>query len=211
MTARTAPYCLAFCCLALTQVFADTLVLRDGRRVRGELVAIRGDDVEFEAERGGFRGGRERMRLNRRDVLRVEFDDAGFGDGRDDDWSGRGRPSGLREREVTVEAATPWKDTGISVRAGQTIYFNATGRVRWGPDRRDGPEGENDSPRNPNRPIPNRPAAGLIGRIGISNDVFFIGNDQGAIRVRASGTLYLGVNDDYLQDNSGSFRVVVRY
>jgi hypothetical protein len=59
--------------------------------------------------------------------------------------------------------------------------------------------------------MPNRPAAALIGRIGESNDYFFIGDDAGAIRVRGNGRLYLGVNDDYLRDNSGAFRVTVYY
>ncbi|MGE3840720.1 MAG: LecA/PA-IL family lectin [Vicinamibacterales bacterium] len=211
MTVKSLPYCLALASLALSSLSADTLVLRDGRRVQGELVAVRGTEVEFDAERGGFRSGRDRLRLDRRDVVRIEFDDGGYGD-RGDDRGSFGRPSsGLREREVSVEAAAAWKDTGITVRAGQTVYFAASGRVRWGPDRRDGPEGEDNSPRNPNRPIPNRPAAALIGRVGDSNDVFFIGGDQGPIRMRSGGTLYLGVNDDYLQDNSGSFRVEIRY
>ncbi len=60
--------------------------------------------------------------------------------------------------------------------------------------------------------MPNRNAAALIGRIGAgSNDMFYIGNDNGPIRVRSSGRLFLGVNDDFLQDNSGNFRVVVYY
>jgi len=210
MTLKSIPYCLALCSLALATPSADTLVLRDGRRVRGELVAVRGNELEFDAERGALRFGRDRLRLERRDVLRVEFDDSDElrPDEERRDFS---PPLGLRERELTVEAASAWKDTGITVRAGQTVYFTATGRVRWGPDRRDGPDGEGNSPRNPNRPIPNRPAAALIGRIGNSNDVFFIGGEQGPIRMRSSGTLYLGVNDDYLQDNSGAFRVEVRY
>jgi hypothetical protein len=98
------------------------------------------------------------------------------------------------------------------VRSGQTLYFEASGNVRWGRDRRDGPAGENNSPSNPNRPLPNRSAAALIGKIGnTSGDYFFIGDERGAIRMRASGRLYLGVNDDFLADNSGNFRVVVYY
>jgi hypothetical protein len=57
--------------------------------------------------------------------------------------------------------------------------------------------------------MPSRPAAALIGRI--DDNVFFIGNDRDGIRVRDSGRLYLGINDDYLQDNTGSFRVTVYY
>jgi hypothetical protein len=64
---------------------------------------------------------------------------------------------------------------------------------------------------NHNRPIPDRPAAALIARIGDRQDVFFIGNDTGAFRARSSGRLYLGINDDYFEDNSGSLRVKVSY
>ena len=193
---------------------ADTLVLRDGRRVDGDLVAVREGVVEFEGRRGFF-GSRERMRIDRADVKAIELSDYNASDRFDRDDRDRGdrdgRPSGMREREVSVDSWVPWRDTGIDVRAGQAVYFEATGRVRWGPNRQDGPDGEHNSPHNPTRPIPNRAAAALIGRIGESSDYFFIGDDKGAIRVRSSGRLYLGVNDDYLKDNSGSFRVTVYY
>ncbi len=201
-----------------TTVQADTLVLRDGRRVQGSLVAVRGGEIEFEGQRGFF-GGRERQRYDRRDVLRIEFDGDGddvdrFDRDRDRDAADRDvrpRPRGMRERSVSVDSWTAWSDAGIDVRAGQTVYFTATGRVRWGPGRQDGPAGEHNSPRNDARPIPGRPAAALVGRIGESSDIFFIGDDEGPIRMRASGRLFLGVNDDYLKDNSGSFRVTVYY
>jgi len=211
---------IAGACLVMSSVVhADTLVMRDGRRVEGQLVAVRGDEIEFEGQRGGFFGGRERVRVDRRDVLRIEFDDDRsrgdrFGsddrDRRDGDYR-PSRPSGMRERSLNVEASAPWHDTGIDVRSGQTIYFSANGRVRWGPGRQDGPAGERNSPRNDGRPLPARPAAALIGRVGDSNDVFFIGDDDGPIRMRSSGRLFLGINDDYLQDNSGAFRVTVYY
>ena len=41
--------------------------------------------------------------------------------------------------------------------------------------------------------------------------MFFIGDETGPVRLRSSGRLYLGVNDDVLTDNSGNFRVVVYY
>ena len=200
---------------------ADTLVLRDGSRVDGTIVSIRDGVVEFDARRGF--AGRERVRVDRDEVVRIEFDrradersDNNFRDNdrRDDD---RGdsrdtrRPSGLREREVSVDSWLGMKDTGVEVRSGQTVYFSASGRVRWGPNRQDGPAGERNSPRNDARPIPGRPAAALIGRIGDSDEFFFIGEEQGAIRMRSSGRLSLGVNDDYLKDNTGSFRVTVYY
>jgi hypothetical protein len=211
-----------WCLGAAITLRADTLVLRDGRRVEGQLVGVRGDEIEFEGRRGFF-GSRERMRFDRREVARIELDDDRSGDrsgdrlgdrddrDRRDGESRGGRPSGMRERSVSVDSWTAWSDTGVDVRAGQTLYFSASGRVRWGPNRQDGPGGERNSPRNDSRPIPARPAAGLIGRVGGSNDYFFIGDDESGIRMRSSGRLYLGVNDDYLKDNTGSFRVTVYY
>lgn len=199
-------------CAALTVAArADTLVMRDGRRVDGEVISIRDGVIEFEGQRGGFFGGRERIRVDRADVSRIEFDENRRGANGRDNAVSRGRPSGLRERDVSVDSWIPWKDTGIDVRAGQAVYFSATGRVRWGPNRQDGPAGERNSPRNDSRPISSRPAAALIGRVGESDEYFFIGDDQSAIRMRASGRLYLGINDDFLKDNTGSFRVTVYY
>ena len=202
-----------WCLLLGVAASADTLIMRDGRRVDGQLVAVRDGVIEFEGQRSGFFGGREQLRVDRDDVRRIELDET-YGDrdrDRGQDDRGYSRPSGLRERDVSVDSAIGWKDTGIEVRAGQTLYFSATGRVRWGPGRQDGPAGEGHSPYNATRPIPGRPAAALIGRVGDSNDYFFIGDEKGAIRVQSAGRLYLGVNDDYLQDNSGSFRVTVYY
>ena len=189
-------------------VQADTLYLRDGSRVQGELVAVRNGTIEFE-ERRGYGSGRT-LRFDRDEVVRIEFENNRRTSG--NDFLGGGRPSGLRERQIIVSADVPWNDAGIEVRSGQTIYFEAQGQVRWGRDRRDGPAGERNSPSNPNRPMGNRNAAALIGKIGnSSSDFFFIGDEAGPIRVRSSGRLYLGINDDVLTDNSGNFRVVVYY
>jgi hypothetical protein len=191
---------------------ADTLYLRNGQRLQGDLVSVRGDTIEFQ-ERRGF-GSSRTVRINRDEVDRIEFDGnsgggGGWGSGGGNNWESGGRPNGMRERQVTVSATQPFSDTGVQVRAGQTIYFEASGQVRWGRDRRDGPDGENNSPYNQARPLPNRNAAALIGRIG--GDVFFIGNERGPIRVRSGGRLELGINDEFLDDNSGSFRVTVFY
>jgi hypothetical protein len=183
---------------------ADVLVLRDGSRLEGVLVAVRGDTVEFEPDRGRD-AGRVR-RFDRRDVRAIQFDDQAGGD-RD---PSRPRP-GMRERTVSVDARARWTDTGVDVRQGQDVYFSSEGQVRWGPNRRDGAAGERNSPYNQGRPMPDRNAAALIGRIGENGDPFFIGDTTGPIRMRGSGRLYLGLNDDYLQDNSGSLRTTMSY
>jgi hypothetical protein len=184
-----------------TTTLADTLVLRSGRRVDGDLVSVRGSTVEFAESNGSTR------RYDRSDVARIELNSS-----RSDDDNSRpgGRPSGLREKYTSVEAATQWSDTGVEVRSGMSVYFVASGRVRWGKDRQDGPAGEGGNRYNANRPIPGRPGGALVGRIG-NSDPFFIGNEKGPLRMREAGRLSLGVNDDYLQDNSGSWRVTIYY
>jgi hypothetical protein len=185
---------------------ADTLVLRNGQRVEGTLVGVRSDRIEFEEQSGG----RTRARTyDRSDVRSIEIDDYSSSSG-DLGYQGSA-PSGMRERTVTVDARTAWTDTGIDVRRGQEVRFRASGKVRWGPDRSDGPGGEGGNHYNPNRPIPNRPAASLIAKVGDGADFFFVGGDEGPISVRQSGRLHLGINDDFLEDNTGSFRVLVYY
>jgi hypothetical protein len=193
-------------------ILADVLILRDGRRIEGVLTSVSGNTIEFE-HRGGPEGGRVR-RYDRDEVRSIQFDDD---NARGNDPRGsrfqeglRGR-SGLRERAVTVDARTPWTDTDVDLRAGQEVMFSSTGQVRWGPGRRDGAEGERNSPVNQGRPMPERNAAALIGKIGQNGDPFFIGSDTQPIRVRASGRLFVGINDDVLQDNSGSLRVTIAY
>jgi hypothetical protein len=190
-------------------LIADTLILRNGQRVEGELLGYRNGQIEFE-ERRGFGGGRT-LRFDRDEVDRIDFENRRFTNNNNNNSSNLadGRPSGMRERQVVVSADAGWIDSGVDVRSGQTIYFEAQGRVRWGRDRQDGPAGERNSPSNPNRPMGNRNAAALIGKIG--NDMFFIGDETGPVRMRSGGRLFLGVNDDVLTDNSGNFRVVVYY
>ena len=187
---------------------ADTLYLRNGQRVEGELVGFRNGQIEFE-ERRGF-GGTRALRFDRDEVDRIDFQNSRYSNNNNNSSNlAGGRPTGMREKQVTVSADVAWNDAGIDVRAGQTVYFESQGRVRWGRDRQDGPAGERNSPSNPNRPMGNRNAAALIGKIG--NDMFFIGDETGPVRMRTAGRLYLGVNDDVLTDNSGNFRVVVYY
>ena len=191
---------------------ADTLYLRNGQRIQGELLGVRNGQIEFE-ERRSF-GGTRTVRFDRDEVDRIDFENNRYTSNNNSNSNSSsnttdGRPSGMRERQVIVSANAAWIDSGVDVRAGQTIFFEAQGRVRWGRDRQDGPAGERNSPSNPNRPMGNRNAAALIGKIG--NDMFFIGDETGPVRIRTSGRLYLGVNDDVLTDNSGNFRVVVYY
>ena len=116
-----------------------------------------------------------------------------------------------RSRAITVSATQRWTDTGIDVSAGQVISFSTAGTVTLGDDRPLGPEGDVDGAASgPRPPMPDRPAGALIGRIGMSpDDTFFIGDEQLPFRVRTSGRLFLGVNDDSPEHDEGAFQVAV--
>ena len=110
---------------------------------------------------------------------------------------------------VRVEGTQEWTDTGITIRAGDTINFDAQGTVRLSNGRNDiaGAGGTLSGRREANAPLPNQVAGALIARIGNSPPLF-IGNRR-SVRAPFGGRLYLGVNDDYLNDNSGDFQVTV--
>lgn len=222
--------------ISAASLAADTLVMRDGRRLHGSLVSVSRGTVVFDQDRGEGRLRQTRVRLG--DVDRIELRDTAAEDewpyssrrgSRDDRWPTRpggyeddgageagevgagGDDPGRRHRTVDVTAGEPWTDTGLEVRAGQELYFSPEGTIIWAAGREDGPGGEADSPYDTRRPIPGRPAGGLIGRIGTGDDYFFIGTDRGPYRVRTPGRLFLGINDDYFEDNAGSFHVTISY
>jgi len=110
--------------------------------------------------------------------------------------------------ELVVVAATErWTDTGLAVRAGDRLSFDAEGSIEMsGPDDRATPAGSQRLA--PQAPVRDSSAGTLIGRIGESAP-FVVGSRRTIAGVPISGRLYLGVNDDYLEDNRGEYRVQV--
>jgi hypothetical protein len=108
-----------------------------------------------------------------------------------------------------VPATQRWTDTGIDIRAGDTITIDAYGRVRLSADPNDvaDPLGSHLGRRAAEAPLRDSPAGALVARIG--NATMIIGDHRTLTRYPFSGRLYLGVNDDYLNDNSGQYTVSV--
>lgn len=142
-------------------------------------------------------------------VTRAEWrgPDQGF---RDRDANHDGVLSGAEVQdpanEVVVAAGQRWTNTGLTLRAGDVIRIESAGTVQLSPNVSDinGPGGAGERHVS-TAPMPDRPLGGLIARIGNSPTIF-VGADP-TLRANASGQLYLGVNDDYLADNRGEFRV----
>jgi hypothetical protein len=106
-----------------------------------------------------------------------------------------------------VSPRQAWTSTGITVKKDQTLSFNATGEVQLSGDANDiaTPFGSKAGRKAPNAPLPNALAGALIGRIG-GGQPFAIGSGV-TIKMPADGQLFLGINDDGLDDNRGEFRV----
>lgn len=132
---------------------------------------------------------------------------------RNHDTNGDGVLSGAEVRDepdqVIVRATERWTSTGIHVREGEVVRIDSAGTVQLSADLEDtsSPGGAGSGRRAPSAPMPDRPAGGLIARIG-DRPPLFVGADR-TLRANATGELYLGVNDDHLSDNRGEFRVKV--
>lgn len=119
---------------------------------------------------------------------------------------GRARRSG---NAYVVQANQPWTDTGIQVNAGDQVTFHAGGRIATMPGQPPvGPDGKTGDT-SANYPMPSAAAGALIGRVG-TGAPFLIGSQQAPIQMQSSGTLQLGVNDDFFGDNAGTFSVAIQ-
>jgi PA-IL-like protein len=116
----------------------------------------------------------------------------------------------LQPGEIRVEANQAWTDTGITVKKGDRVSFNASGQISYGQSagQTASPDGNGDV-RQPTYPVPVMPVGGLIGKVG-NTAPFPIGSNTQPIVMPADGRLMLGVNDNELGDNSGFFSVIVR-
>jgi phycobilisome linker polypeptide/uncharacterized protein DUF4214/EF hand domain-containing protein len=110
-------------------------------------------------------------------------------------------------QSIAVAADRQWSDTGINVRAGETVTINADGRIRIARDSRDFLTAAGAEGRVADATMPNAPIGGLIARFGDSAPVF-VGQSR-TFRAPRAGRLYLGVNDSYFDDNTGQYNVRV--
>ena len=110
---------------------------------------------------------------------------------------------------VRVNSQQRWTDTGINIRAGDVLTFNASGTITMSDDTGDTatPAGSTRGRTAPDAPVLGQKAGGLLAKIGEYSPAFIGG--RGTWTAPVSGRLYLGVNDDHLPDNRGEFLVTV--
>ena len=111
---------------------------------------------------------------------------------------------------LTVSPCQQWTATGITVRRGEAITLRTTGEIQLSTDSNDvaTPAGSKSARRAPGAPLPDVLAGALIGRIN-NGRRFGIGT-QTSVPMPEAGQLFLGVNDDGLEDNQGEFRVEIQ-
>jgi len=122
--------------------------------------------------------------------------------------------SASADHHVTVVARAGWTDTGIDVQRGNTATISASGTLQFRQGTpRVGPQGVArgaECDRLEQRgagawPAPKLACWSLIGRVG-TGEPFAIGRTA-TVHFSATGRLSLGINDNYLRDNAGSWSV----
>ena len=127
---------------------------------------------------------------------------------------GPGRGPGRVERDLSVPGNSRGVDAGIDVRSGDQITFTGSGTIVAGQRAGTvGPGGGRSTGFGSivgTRPVPSAGVGALIGFLrmadGQNSQPFFIGSSL-TWTAPADGRLYLLVNDDNYNDNSGAFSV----
>lgn len=190
--------------MAASFVVADTVYLRDGRRVQGTVL--------------GFINGRFVVRVNEAlpatganttaiasgdivffrpmEVERIELEGRSLDDAR------------YESRTVDVALGPNWIDSGVDLRRGQRVEIKATGTIYAGRTRIT-PDGLRTT--DPNAPLPRAAEGVLIGTV--SNDanapIVELGLSREFVADR-DGRLYLTINRSSYTDARGAFNVQVR-
>ncbi|MCS6873418.1 MAG: LecA/PA-IL family lectin [Pyrinomonadaceae bacterium] len=221
-----------FCLFA----FADTIRLKDGSVIKGKVISFRDgkflvligtgerarqmtffideiESIEFDSSdlqapkttepslaKGD--GDRERQRLeviksdplleaksNNKEVRLIE-------------------PIRIKVKVLADNTANGWTSAGFVVKKGQKIRVIGKGQVYLGNGNFCGPDGM-QTLKDPDKLIPDKPTGALIAVIGDDNNDFIFIGAQNEFIAQRDGTLFLGVNEGYLDDNSGAFDVTV--
>ena len=118
------------------------------------------------------------------------------------------KPVELNVRVMADNTANGWTNSGWVVKKGQRIHISGNGEVSIGGGRKVAASGSytiEDS----DKLLKNVPTGALLAVIGDdNNDFIYIGSDREFIAER-DGSLFLGINEGNLSDNSGSFDVKI--
>ncbi len=241
-------YALALILALFTPALADTIRLKDGSVIRGQVVGFK--DQQFTILIGsGSQGRRSRTMIYVEDIESIEFDaattSAASSLANEPPVSSNTsvpetqpvRTNPVRTNPTTtpasssaptfftikigvhakqcplqspVEPCAPngWTNTGLVVRRGQRLRISSTGRVSLGAGRFATPAGLPGVPDN-DKLMRTEPTGALIAVIGDDNDDFLMISTRRDFVAQRDGVLFLGVNEGNLNDNTGTYDVVI--
>jgi hypothetical protein len=229
----------------LVPVVADTIRLKDGSVIRGQVVGFK--DQQFTVLIGsGAQGRRSRTLIYVEDVESIEFDSATapttvpaneetpsnnpsgpvYQPPRSNPQTETNRTPARTDTVSPSTAGTPtfftikvavradntnngWSNSGLVVRKGQRLRITATGRVSLGGGRFSTPAGMPGSSVDNEKLMRTEATGALIAVIGDDNDDFLLIGTRRDFVAQRDGVLFLGVNEGNLNDNTGTFDVVI--
>ena len=125
--------------------------------------------------------------------------------------AGAGSPPRFFTIKVSVRADNAnngWTNSGLVVRKGQRLRITSTGRVSLGRGRFSTPGGVSTMS-DSERLMRNEPTGALIAVVGDDNDDFILIGTRRDFVAQRDGVLFLGVNEGDLNDNQGTYDVVI--
>jgi hypothetical protein len=182
------------------------VMLRNGSHWQGQFVDIIGGEATAPGPEPHvliFRVGGQERRIGLDQVARIYLGNYPFKTTANEPAANA--PAGT----ILVPGNATWVPTNIIVRRGDRLGFNASGQVRLSQESDVAtPAGSTQGRRTAGAPLPSALAGALIGKIG--NSAPFQVLDGMTITMPANGELFLGINDDHVNDNGGEFQVQVQ-
>jgi hypothetical protein len=116
------------------------------------------------------------------------------------------------QKTVAVPGAQSWTDTGVHCRTGSVLEIEATGTIHYNRAASAGPNGDPNAAlrRNNVSGLAGANHAGLIGSFDRRQPYFVVGSDAALECPTGGGNLFLGINDDYVDNNSGKFVATIK-
>lgn len=183
------------------------VVFRNGTSWTGQFLNTVGGVEQGDPHQILFRTGNEERRMGLDQVARIYMGNYPHTSTATQATPAQNVPSGA----IRVPANASWVPTNFMVRRGDRLVFSVTGQIELSGESGDvamaagSPKGR----RAAGSPLPNELAGALIAKIGNSAP-FAIGDQTQAIPMPAAGQLFLGVNDDHVNDNRGEFVVQIQ-
>jgi len=114
-------------------------------------------------------------------------------------------------RTIILRGDEKWLKTGINLKKNQSVLFSISGFITIKKDHKVYQFGELEVIWNKKKQLPTQPTGAVIAKIGKKGIPFYIGNNKAPFVIKKKGTLFLGINDFNLTDNSGKFTVRIYY